>query len=68
MRRTKISYLKYLPPGVNPFSLGIFKNWIKFFTEPTKANNDETIQDWSTMIVSFEEAKTLKSGCNIIEN
>ena len=38
MRRMKISYLKYLPPGFNPFSKGIVQNWRLFFTEQTRAS------------------------------
>ena len=32
MRRESISYLKYIPIGHNPFSLGIYQNWKKFIT------------------------------------
>jgi len=32
MRREKISYLKYLPKGYNPFSIGWKNNIKKFFT------------------------------------
>jgi palmitoyltransferase len=33
MRRIRISYLKYLPAGFNPFSKGIVHNWKHFFME-----------------------------------
>jgi hypothetical protein len=46
MRRTRISYLRYLPPGYNPFSSGIFDNWKTFFSESTRANGMPTIQEW----------------------
>ena len=68
MRRTKISYLKYLPPGYNPFSLGISQNWRKFLNEATWATGSEELQEWDSLIVPFDEAKTIEAGCNIIEN
>jgi hypothetical protein len=33
MKREKISYLKYLRKGYNPFSIGLINNFKKFFTE-----------------------------------
>jgi hypothetical protein len=53
MRRGKISYLKYLPPGFNPFSLGVVRNWKNFLQEPTRGTGAEEAQEWDHLIVSF---------------
>lgn len=33
MRRERITYLKYLPKGVNPFSKGFTRNWKSFWVK-----------------------------------
>lgn len=66
MRKTKISYLKYLPPGFNPFSKGVISNWRIFLTEQTRANGCQEVQSWDDQIPTFQEAKQIKAGCNII--
>jgi hypothetical protein len=39
MRRDHISYLKYLPKGLNPFSIGLKNNIKRFFQEETRAGS-----------------------------
>lgn len=38
MSRQRISYLKYLPAGINPFSKGIIQNIINFWKSYTNIN------------------------------
>ena len=53
MRKSRINYLKYLPPGYNPFSKGFWENWKYFFKESTRLTEEETLQEWSDYIPTF---------------
>jgi len=54
MRRDKISYLKYLPKGYNPFSIGWKNNLKKFFTESTRANDPNCpLETWDKFLPTY---------------
>ena len=62
MSRHRITYLKYLPAGYNPFSEGIIKNVVDFYRKKQIGRN------YRECIVSFIDAEELEVGCNVLED
>jgi hypothetical protein len=53
MRKPRINYLRHMPPGYNPFSLGVVQNLKAFFSEPTRYTGQQTVQSWSSHIPTY---------------